>query len=399
MKVLLVEPVATGHRMSLYVRMAVRAALARGWHLKLLTSQAYRLHPAMSSIRKEGGRNLSITYGNFPLERGNNLVLNQVKYYLAVRTAFQKLTADFDVVFVPCLDEMDKALVAFGSPFGDTPFVAIQTSVKFHRAKLGLGPPSRSDLLYGAFFKSLLRIAGLRKLLVIDEPFYLNRHKFGICKDHLLALLHDVGEVKIKVEKSAARSEVGVSDSEFMILVYGSISDRKGVSLLLRALSLIDDVKFCVVLAGKTSENMRPFVEKLNADFRFNIRVVKRCFFHGDIDEGLVFSAADFVWLGYVGGSYGSSGVLYQAASTGIPVIATTKGVIGWQNKRYQLGVPIDVSDVSAVASEIHRLCVDQSLRRMLSRNGLECAALHTHRQFGEDICMALRPESSVERW
>lgn len=66
-----------------------------------------------------------------------------------------------------------------------------------------------------------------------------------------------------------------------------------------------------------------------------------------------MFMAADYAWLGYVSGFHASSGVLYQATSIGLPVIAMRDGLIGQIVKRYSLGFLIDPRNKKSIVAAL----------------------------------------------
>lgn len=85
-------------------------------------------------------------------------------------------------------------------------------------------------------------------------------------------------------------------------------------------------------------------------------RVVTQFKFHDADDESQVFSASDAVWVAYVNGFSGSSGVLHQSVGYGLPVIAGNSGLIGTLVQRFQLGATLDPTESSTVASALKAL-------------------------------------------
>jgi hypothetical protein len=73
--------------------------------------------------------------------------------------------------------------------------------------------------------------------------------------------------------------------------------------------------------------------------------------------EALIFSAADLVWVGYQKNFPFLSGVLYQAAVKNIPIIASNHGIIGWMNKKYNLGYSVDIDNENLLVNRINQLC------------------------------------------
>ena len=59
------------------------------------------------------------------------------------------------------------------------------------------------------------------------------------------------------------------------------------------------------------------------------------------------------MWLAYKDGSYGSSGILFKAASLKLPVITTKEGLTGWQNKSYQFGIMVNLNNYEDISSKI----------------------------------------------
>ena len=107
---------------------------------------------------------------------------------------------------------------------------------KFHRAATGIGPPSRGDALYRFLFKRLLGINSLKKLMVIDAPFQEFCLQQGLPHAEKICLVSDVGELSALESRHDARDKLGVPRDAFVVLVYGSLSRRKGIEPLLRSI-------------------------------------------------------------------------------------------------------------------------------------------------------------------
>ena len=100
-----------------------------------------------------------------------------------------------------------------------------------------------------------------------------------------------------------------------------------------------------VIIAGQQT----PYVKKIMAqDYVKKLIINKIVFvsqgFHNNFKESLIFNASNLVWLAYKYGSYGSSGILFKAASSKLPVITTKEGLTGWQNKTYEFGIIINLN-------------------------------------------------------
>jgi glycosyltransferase involved in cell wall biosynthesis len=91
--------------------------------------------------------------------------------------------------------------------------------------------------------------------------------------------------------------------------------------------------------------------------------------FHSNFKENLIFNASNLVWLAYKDGSYGSSGVLFKAASSKLPVITTKEGLTGWQNKKYQFGITINLNNYENISNKILDISSNKLKYKKFSNN------------------------------
>ena len=361
MNITIVEPSGSGHHMALYVRHVARKLVASGITVSLLTTHSAVAHPSYDLVLAEVKENIELCFlPELPKTNSSStvaLLFAQIKAWFILRKEFQKIVKKVqpDVVYVPTLDWMAKATELFGSPFGNTPFVALYMSPKHHRKAMGLGPASRQDWFYRKLFLRLLKIETLRSVLVIDEFF------FEYCQKHYGTLsgkvryVPDFGEVSGSGTKKDCREALGIGLDKKVILVYGSLTKRKGIVQLIEAFidpDVPDDV--ILLLAGKPDEEIEAMMKTRRVEELVESgRVVARLHFHSVDEEYRVFMASDYAWLGYVSGFHASSGVLYQAASIGLPVIAMRGGLIGRIVMRYSLGFLIDPSDTGSIVAAL----------------------------------------------
>ena len=401
MRLLIFEPDAEGHHMVLYTRLLLREAVSRGWTVTILTTESGRNHAAFDIISADHAvalRTIVMPDVSRATSTGSvALLLSQMELWKALARASSANNhfSDFDLIYCINLDYFQKALSLRGSPFGNRPFAGMLMNPKFHRAPTGLGPPSRGDFLYRMFFKRLLALSGLRRLMVIDEPFreFCWQQRFAHVEK--ICLVSDVGELSRSEFVGSARESLGLRPDAFVILLYGSVSRLKGVEQLLRAVQSMDHPEVVALVAGKPDRAIAelfslPWCRAMQASGQLVIRAG----FQDDESEARVFAAADLVWLGYVGGAYGSSGVLYQAGSAGLPVISMADGLVGWTVREHSLGICLVSSDTLGVVDAIQRLRGDELMMREFGENGRRLAKRHTGAVFGETICNAL--EASI---
>ena len=404
MRLLIVEPETKGHHMVLYTRLLLREAVSRGWTVTILTTESSRNHPAFDFISADHDtalRTIVMTEVSRTRTGSVALLLSQMQLWnaLARASGANNHFSDFDLIYCINLDYFEKALSLRGSPFENRPFTGMLMNPKFHRAPTGLGPPSRGDFLYRMSFKRLLALSDLRRLMVIDQPFreFCVQQRFANVEK--ICLVSDVGELSRSESVGSARESLGLRPDAFVILLYGRVSSLKGVEQLLRAVQSLDHPEVVALVAGKPDPAIAAlFSSPWCRAMQESGQLLVRAGFHDDESEAKVFSAADLVWLGYAGGAYGSSGVLYQAGSAGLPVISMADGLIGWTVRKHKLGISLDTSDTSGVVDAIQRLRHDKLMMQEFGENGRRLAKSHTGTAFAETICNALATSISDSR-
>ena len=401
MRLLIVELEGDGHNMVLYTRMLLREIRRRSWSATLLTTESGRRHPAFDIVAAgpQGPPETLVipdidragAFGSFAL------MLSQIRIWRALRAASRANDdfAGYDLIYCINMDKFEKAFAMLGSPFGERPFAGMLTNPKFHRAPLRLGPRSRADAVYKALFKRLLRLSELKCLTVIDEPFRRFCEDAPLPHAGKIRAVPDVGELEKFETTDSPRQRFDIPQDAFVVLLYGSLSRRKGVDQLLRAVESIDSDNVVALVAGRADGE----TESLLATNRCRAmqdsgRLIVMNGFHDDEAEAALFGAADAVWLGYVGGAYGSSGVLFQAGSARLPVVAMELGLIGWMVREHDAGITLDPQDTVSVSDSIRRLRNDRELRRRYGDNCRRLAQQHTGAEFAGNVCRAL--ESAV---
>ena len=367
MRLLVVEPDAGGHHFIPYLLFTAREAMARGFELRLLTTQSAIRHPAYRMLLQQLDGVLEVSMMPEVPGRGGRLLgllQYQLDYRNAVAAGFRALSAleRPDHVFVLSMDGMDRAVVLKGSPFGRTPYSGLFVHLKFHWQSLGVAPSGRFPKLQEFLLDRLLRARTVFAMATIDGSlpgWWQARHPVTAGKLHYVP---DPGHVRLLEDKSRARAALGIDAEKFLILVYGEISGKKNVANLLAAAERVGrDV--LIVLAGAVKGDVKRLLDtSLAAELQATgqLRV-----FDGYADlhmEQRLFAAADLAWLGYDKSATGQSAVLAQAASAGVPVLARQGGWIGWMTQRHRIGECVDAQDPDAIASAIARLRDDVNL-------------------------------------
>lgn len=399
MRVLLIEPAAGGHHFSAYVRFALRGMFDRGWEPILLTSREAMQHPAFRVLEQEFGDRLRCL--EMPKIRASGgssrfgLVKRQLQYWKALRAGFKAATAQekFDCVLVMSLDGLDKAIALIGSPFGSTPLFGISIGLNHHWPEAGISPSGEKYRLNKWLTGRLLSRKQVLAVMSIDPIVRRYSAAFGPARQRKLAEIPDPGDVEA-LPRVQARNELEIDQDAFVILVYGEISLRKSIATLLAGWKLLekplrDRVK--LVLAGQCRPEVRQLLDSADgqAVHAANALIVLNRY----IDERLeatVFGAADAVWVAYSPDFLKPSAVLSQAASAGLPVIASRHGLIGQIAEQHRIGPLVDSRAPDSCAKAVQSLAGDHDLyneyRERSQIYGQKCSA----GAFGDAICNVL---------
>jgi glycosyltransferase involved in cell wall biosynthesis len=349
--VLIVEPSFTGHRWR-YAEWAAAAYAEAGYRCVIVTDPANAGHSLAMRIAGENRPELQIQFVE-PLEQGRRGLakLSYVRYFRDFKHAFDTSSRNRRValVVVPYVDYFFYSLPLTGSPFGATPWVGITMRANFHHAKVGVKAPREPlvNAIKTLLFQRAIRTAGLKTLLSIDPTLTEWYARAGRQAGHGAAVqyLADPFPDARAAEPLAARERLALGTGKH-VLVYGAITERKGIQELVAALAQRGGSdRPTLVVAGAQDDETRAFfssVAALSPPAVFMDRFITA---EEELD---LFSACDVVWLGYKG-HYGMSGVLVQAYRFGKPVVATADGLIGWFCRTGELGPVIEDLSVTSI--------------------------------------------------
>jgi glycosyltransferase involved in cell wall biosynthesis len=165
------------------------------------------------------------------------------------------------------------------------------------------------------------------------------------------------GELPLPDELAAVEGPV--------VLFFGLIRDYKGVDVLLRAFSRVQDAELWVV--GMPRTEMAP----LHALAGERVRFVSR--FVSDLELPAYFRRADLVVLPYRDAD--QSGVLYTALAFGRPLIASSVGGFAELAEGHGAARLVPPGDERALADALRELLADAAARAELSAAAARAAA------------------------
>lgn len=378
--------------MILYTRSIVKAAINHFEISIMTTNEAYQ-DETFKIIIKETSKVFNVhIIDNIILKSEDssiNLLSNQYQYYSSIKKCYNKVykVDKPDFIYMVNLDHFDKILSLMGSPFKNTSYAGMLMNPKFHRMHMNIGQESRFDKLYYYLFKNLCKQKYLKKIMIVDQVFdeYLAKLKIDLFAKRVL--INEPVDFIGSETRIFAREKLGLKESDFVILVYGSLSLRKGVRELLNSFYELNIINIKIIIAGKINDD----IVDLFKDTRFlKYKELNRILFfpgfQNDENQFRFFKASDSVWLGYVHGFSGSSGVIYQAAKMGLPVLATNYGLIGWLVNKFEIGLTFDVGDTLDIKNSLEKIYTDKEKYINFSSNSLRFSTNHSSESFGFSI-------------
>lgn len=154
------------------------------------------------------------------------------------------------------------------------------------------------------------------------------------------------------VTRFVARKYLGIPESKFVVLFFGSLRPDKGVEELIDSLRWIKSGILLLIAGPDTNGLGQRLTEKIynlrrEGDVILHIRYIQ------DNEVGICFAASDVVALPYHGHFVMASGILSYACEYGVPVIASDIGQLGYFVKRYGLGSTFRPEDTRELAARI----------------------------------------------
>ena len=358
-RALVIEPDFSGHRWR-YAKWCAEALVEAGYACIIATDASNRTHPVVDELAIERPE-VAFAFHRREDVRASMLhrALGRAKQDFIFHGTFAALfratcrERSIDLVVVPYGDYIFNALALLGSPFGATPWLCIVMRQSFHLRDMGVDAPHQPWL---DFVKRQLYFLALRRgkpqaVLTIDPTLAIwHARSRGARLPARVEYLADPFPEVAPIARDAARARLSLP-AEPTILVYGAISDRKGIKELVNA-CLVRDEHPLVVVAGRQSDDVRAFLAAHSPRLGERIVIFDR-FIPAEMEADL-FAACDAVWVGYKG-HFGMSGVLVQAYRFGKPVLATREGLIGWFAQHDQLGPLLDDLSITTVNAAIDK--------------------------------------------
>jgi len=184
-------------------------------------------------------------------------------------------------------------------------------------------------------------------------------------------------------DAAAARARFELRADDFAVLLFGTMSDRKGIleSVAMLREAPLPAERTVLIVAGPSTPDLRARLDDEVVAVARKYRVLRHDRFIERVEAPQYFAAADCVICLYKGFS-GSSSVLLHAAACGKPALVSPGGAMEDAVRRYGFGEVVRWDDSNSFHSAVCRLAnLDPVARQAMSQRALAYAAtMDAHR-------------------
>jgi glycosyltransferase involved in cell wall biosynthesis len=184
------------------------------------------------------------------------------------------------------------------------------------------------------------------------------------------------------------RESLGIEPGRRVFLLFGSLTERKGVYQLLKAIRcLLPDVcqKICLLLVGESSIKASLENEIVSICQAQPVQIIRHYEFIPVQDVPPYFQLTDIVLTPYQR-HLGMSAILPLAAATEKPVLSSNYGLMGEIVRRYELGLTVDSTIPEEIAKGLAQ-CLHESPEKLCDRTKMKSfAQQNSAQQFANTI-------------
>jgi glycosyltransferase involved in cell wall biosynthesis len=271
------------------------------------------------------------------------------------------------------------------------PFSGIYFRPSFHYSDLQPGATSMVERLRQWREKRtvsrILRHPRLQYLFCLD-PFAIEPLRRFHSRVRPVALPDPVQPAQLAVRSCDLRQELAIAPGRTVLLLFGSLTARKGVYPLLDALATLSPQlcqQLCLLLVGESNiaGDLESRIQQLCQSRP--VQIIRRYEFIPESEIQAYFQLADVVLAPYQR-HVGMSGILMLAAAAGTPVLSSDYGLMGAMVRHHQLGLTVDSTSIRDIAAGLQR-CLSQAPSTLCNRQRMHAFAQHNRAErFAEVI-------------
>ncbi|MCW0235869.1 MAG: glycosyltransferase [Ferrovibrio sp.] len=275
--------------------------------------------------------------------------------------------------------------------------ILFRPSVHYHTIgdyRPGLGERLR-DRRKAALYRGMLRNRAVDTVLTLD-PFFAEFAAEHYPGGEKVGVVPDPAFPAAAIPANDDRLPMNVPQDRHMLLLFGALTERKGVLHLLDALQLLPlgiAGKIAVVIAGKVAPDIQREVDikagRLRRE-RPDLWLLVENRWLGSPEIAALVQRCDVVLAPYQR-FVGSSGVLLWAARAGKPLLTQDYGLLGRLVRDHALGLAVDTTDPRALADGIARMIKQGPHSLMNVTTAADFVAQRTPETFANRVFASLR--------
>ncbi len=185
--------------------------------------------------------------------------------------------------------------------------------------------------------------------------------------------------------------------SRKIFLLFGGLAERKGILKVIDALKYIEEQytkQIVVVFAGRIDTKIKATfydkIDKYNKETKNKIPILVEERFIETNELACLLTCCDVVLAPYQR-FVGSSGVLAWAVGAKKPIITQDYGLIGYQVRKYKLGIAVDTYNAKPISAGIQQMLMNYDDYALNTRGMNEfydkCSPDNFTKTFFKDIC------------
>lgn len=281
------------------------------------------------------------------------------------------------------------------------PISSIYFKPTFHYASFsGYEPTLKSRLqhrLEKMMLSAIFRQPHLHRLFCLD-PFAVEALNKGNRQHKVVALADPVEMNTPQVYSSKLRSQLEIDPQRTVFLLFGNLTERKGVEQMLEAIAQLSTghcQQLCFLLVGRCDPaTQQQFQTKiLQTCSNRPAQIITRYGFISQQAVAEYFQLADVVLAPYQK-HIGMSGILLQAAAAQKPVLSSDYGLMGEIVRAYQLGLAVDSTQPSELKAALIRF-LESSPNSFFNREKIkQFVEQNTVEKFASTILNIFEPQS-----
>jgi glycosyltransferase involved in cell wall biosynthesis len=256
--------------------------------------------------------------------------------------------------------------LALGAKF-PCPFSTLYFRPIFHYSNFANYVPSRRERIWqlrdNVCLSRLLSSSQLQTVFCLD-PFAVEAINKFPSKAKALYMPDPVqiyNDTEPQLEK--LRKSLGIELGRQVFLLFGVLSERKGINQLLEAVLMLPPAlskKLCLLLIGPIEIKEKEFIQARLSQISQSlpVQIICRHDFVSDQEIQPYFQIADVILAPYQR-HIGMSAILVRAAAAQKPVLSSDFGLMGEITRRYGLGLPIDSTVPGEICKGVTRFLLE----------------------------------------